>query len=402
MKVIFGFNALNQDGMSTAAITLMRALKMQGVEVQPVHAWHEIKVPHYEEEFHPIFVSDSEDEPKVEDVIEKMVSIVNGDHDCNIFSHFGSPNWACILPYLREDIRVVVSCHSITPSALKISLAYKDRVSAFVPVSWEVEKKLKGKLSKREQSKIHLITNVVEADKFIPKQDYHQVGKIKILFFGRVEDVTKGCDKIPQIARKLKEQGLDFEWDLYGYFHWGFEDRFFPLLKEYDVEDVVKYQRCLNADEIPSILPQYDIMVMPSNHEGCPLALFEAMSAGLPCVSSLLHDVTNRIIEENVDGFLAEKNDISGFADKIYRLATDEGLRERAGRAARAKVKADYSLEKQGSGYRKVFEEVLSSHNYRMLNAPSLEGFKQPSTVKPHILARILPLWFKRFLKRYI
>lgn len=47
MKVIFGFNALNQDGMSTAAITLMRALKMQGVEVQPVHAWHDIKVPHY-------------------------------------------------------------------------------------------------------------------------------------------------------------------------------------------------------------------------------------------------------------------------------------------------------------------------------------------------------------------
>lgn len=402
MKVIFGFNALNQDGMSTAAITLMRALKMQGVEVQPVHAWHDIKVPHYEEEFHPIFVSDSEDEPKVEDVIEKMVSIVNGDHDCNIFSHFGSPNWACILPYLREDIRVVVSCHSITPSALKISLAYKDRVSAFVPVSWEVEKKLKNKLSRREQAKIHLVTNVVEADKFTPKQDYHQSGKIKILFFGRVEDVTKGCDKIPQIARKLKERGLNFKWDLYGYFHWGFEERFFPLLKEYDVEDVVKYQRCLNADEIPSILPSYDIMVMPSNHEGFGLALVEAMCVGLPCVASLLPNVTDRIVNDGEEGALAEKNDISGFADKIYAFATDEELRERVGRAARTKVLSDFSIEKQGEGYRMVFQEILSSKNFCTLKAPSLEEFKQPSLVKPHILARILPLWLKRFLKRYI
>lgn len=402
MKVIFGFNALNQDGMSTAAITLMRALKRQGVDVQPVHAWHDIKVPGYEEEFHPIFVSDSEEEPKVEDVIQKMVSIVNSDESCNIFSHFGSPNWACILPYLREDIRVVVSCHSVTPSAIKISLAYKNRVSAFVPVSWEVEKKLRAKLSPKERDKIHLITNVVDTEKYSAKSCYHSSGKIKILFFGRVEDVTKGCDKIPQIARILKKRGLDFQWDLYGYFHWGFEDRFYPLLKEYDVEDVVKYQRCLNADEIPSMLSQYDIMVMPSNHEGCPLALFEAMCSGLPCVASLLHDVTDRIVSDGEEGALAGKNDITAFADKIYEFATNEELRQRVGRAARAKVLRDFSLDTQGTGYKRVFEKVLAGHDYVVTQPPSIERFKEPATVKPHILARILPLWFKRFLKRYI
>lgn len=402
MKVIFGFNALNQDGMSTAAITLMRALKRQGIEVQPVHAWREIKVPHYEEEFHPIFVTNSSEEPKVEDVIHEMVSIVNNDKACNVFSHFGSPNWACILPYLRDDIRVVVSCHSVTPSALKISLAHKDRVSAFVPVSWEVEKKLRKKLSQKEQSKIHLITNVVNADIYSPKTEYCHPSKVKILFFGRVEDVTKGCDKIAPIAQILKKRGLDFQWDLYGYFHWGFEERFFPLLKEYDVEDVVKYQRCLNADEIPAILPQYDIMVMPSNHEGCPLALFEAMCVGLPCVASLLHDVTDRIVNDGTEGALAEKNDIDAFADKIYAFAIDEKLRERVGRAARAKVLKDFSLDKQGIGYKKVFEEVTAGHNYKTITSGSLDNFKQPDAVKPHILARILPLWFKRFLKRYI
>ncbi len=402
MKVIFGFNALNQDGMSAAAITLMRALKGQGVEVQPVHAWHDIKVPGYEEEFHPIFVSDSSEEPKVEDVIHRMISIVNNDKECNIFSHFGSPNWACILPYLREDIRVVVSCHSITPSALKISLAYKERTSAFIPVSWEVEKKLRKKLSRREQSKIHLITNVVDTERFIAKDKYKHEGPVKIVFFGRVEDVTKGCDKIPPIARHLKERGLDFEWDLYGYFHWGFENRFYDLIKENGVEDVVKYQRCLSADEIPHVLPEYDIMVMPSNHEGCPCALQEAMCVGLPCVVSLLHDVTDRILLDGKEGALSEKNDLSCFADKIYKFAIDSDYRESVGRAARAKILAEFSIEKQGIEYKKVFEEVVRAHDYQMVNATPLDKFVQPSIVKPHILARILPLWFKRFLKKYI
>lgn len=402
MKVIFGFNALNQDGMGTAAVTLMRALKGQNVEVQPIHAWRDIKIPHYEEEFQPLFVSNSAEEPMVEDIIHEMVSIINNDKECNVFSHFGSPNWACVLPYLREDIRIVASCHSVTPSALKISLAYKDRVSAFVPVSWEVEKRLQKKLSKNEQSKIHLITNVVDTSKFQPKTEYRQPGKIKILFFGRVEDITKGCDKIPPIAQILKTRGLDFQWDLYGYFHWGFEERYYPLLKEYDVDDVVKYQRCLNADEIPSILTQYDIMVMPSNHEGFGLALVEAMCVGLPCVASLLHDVTDRIVKDGVEGALAEKNDISDFADKIYSFAIDEDLRERVGRAARIKVLSEFSIERQGIGYKCVFDKVVSDHNYKMIKANSLDKFRQPSSVKPHILARILPLWFKRFLKKYI
>lgn len=402
MKVIFGFNALNQDGMSSAAITLMRALKGQGITVQPIHAWHDIKVPNYEDEFHPIFVSDSEEEPAVEDVIKEMVALVNNDKDCDVFSHFGSPNWACILPYLREDIRVVVSCHSVTPSALKISLAYKGRVSAFVPVSWEVEKKLKGKLSCDEQSKIHLITNVVDTENFKAKTEYRQPGKIKIIFFGRVEDVTKGCNKIPPIARILKKRGLDFEWDLYGYFHWGFENRFYQLLKDNNVEDVVVYKRCLNTDEIPAILPQYDIMVMPSNHEGFGLALVEAMCVGLSCVASLLHDVTDKIVENGVEGYLVEKNDIKGFADKIYKLAGDESFREKVGHAARKKVINNFSIEKQGIGYRKCFEKVLLSHDYHKIDAQPLDEFKKPSTVQPHILARILPLWLKRILKRFI
>lgn len=402
MKVILGFNDIKQDGMGTASTTLMRALKNQGIKVQPIHAWHDIDLPGYEEEFHPIFIYDRKVEQKVEDLIEKMISTVNDDPDCNIFSHFGSPNWACILPFLRKDIRIVVSVHSVTPSALKTAFAYRERVSAYVPVSWEVENKIRKKLKSSEQTKVYRITNVVDVDRFIPKQDYADDGMTKIVFFGRVEDVTKGCHKIAPIAKILKSKGLKFEWNIYGYFHWGFESHFYELLKENEVEDVVLYKGCLDPDEIPTMLSQHDIMVMPSNHEGFGLALAEAMCAGLPCVASRLHDVTDMIVEEGKEGELCDRNNINDFAEKIYRFATNEQLREKVGRAARIKIENNFSMESQGVGYKYVFTNALTSNNYKMIKAPSLVNYKQPEIVKAHILARILPLWFKKILKKIV
>ena len=402
MKVIFGFNDIRQDGMGSAATTLMRALKRQGIEVQPVHAWHYIDIPGYEEEFHPIFVQDMREEAQVEDIIENMVSVINDDTDCTIFSHFGSPNWACVIPFLRPDIRVVVSVHSVTPSARKTALAYRERVSAYVPVSWAVENNLRRMLKREEQSKVYRIPNVVDTTRFVPKSNYSDDGVVKIVFFGRVEDVTKGCDKIPPMAKILKDRGLKYEWDFYGYFHWGFETRFYELLKQYEVEDVIHYKGCLMPDEIAAMLPKYDIMVMPSNHEGFPLALLETMAVGVPSVSSRLKDTTDKAIDAGVEGELCEKNDIADFADKIYCYATDATLREKVGKAARMKVENCFSIDSQGIAYNYVFCSVMSAKNYRMVKVPSLYNYKRPNMVKPHILARVLPLWLKKILKKYL
>ena len=143
------------------------------------------------------------------------------------------------------------------------------------------------------------------------------------MFFGRVEDVTKGCDKIPQIAKKLKDKGLSFTWDIYGYFHWGYEKKFYSLNRKYDVEDVIKYKGCLQPNEIVNKIKDYDIFVLTSNHEGFGLALIEAMCVGLGCVASNIHDVTDRIVENGKEGFLCGKNDIAGFSEAIFKLATN-------------------------------------------------------------------------------
>lgn len=404
MTVYFGFNDIRQDGMGTEAMCLMRTLRAQGVEVQPVHAWKQIEIPGYIEEFNPVFISQSQEMDPIPDVIEAMVNYLNSIPENSIFSHFGSPNWACVIPYLRPDIKVVSSVHSITPSALKIATAYRERVSSFVAISWEVENRLRKYLPKDYDNKISLITNALNPDEY-PQKDFSapENKPVKIVFFGRIEDVTKGCDKIPQIARKLKDKGLDFTWDMYGYFHWGYEDRFYALNKQYDVEDVINYKGCLQPNEVAEKIKDYDIFVLTSNHEGFGLALIEAMTVGLGCVASHIHDVTDHIIADGKEGILCKRNDIDAFAEAVYKLATDTDGRIAVGKAAHEKVVREFSVQRQGREYKKLFETIVDSNDYEIIQPEcDLKHFVVPEMTKPHILARILPLWFKKILKRYL
>lgn len=403
MKVYFGFNDIRQDGMGTEAICLMRALKKKGIEVQPVHAWKHIDVLGYIEEFNPIFICDEYEDPGTKNTIKGMVEYLNGVPYDSIFSHFGSPNWACVIPYLRPDIKIVVSVHSITPSALKIATAYKNRISKFIAISWEVENKLNKYLSKTHHKKISLITNALDPN-YYPIRDFSKKtnNKIRIVFFGRIEDVTKGCDKIPKIARKLKDLGVEFDWDFYGYFHWGYNDRFYNLNKEYDVENNIHYKGCLNPAEVAKTIQEYDIFVLTSNHEGFGLALIEAMAVGLACVASRIHNVTDRIIKDGEEGLLCDKNDISEFADAICMLSKDKEYRVKLGINAHNKVRSCFSVEKQALSYKLLFEEALKDNKYKIIKPSNpIDEFVVPETTKPHILARILPLWLKKILKRY-
>ena len=403
MKVYFGFNDIRQDGMGSEAMALMRTLKKESVEVQPVHAWKHIDVPGYIEEFHPVFICDEPEDPGTENIIKRMVEYLNSIPENSIFSHFGSTNWACVIPYLRPDIKVVTSVHSITPSALKIATAYKERISSFIAISWEVEDRLRKFLPKEMESKISLVTNALNPEDY-PEKDFSVKNeRVKIVFFGRIEDVTKGCDKIPRIAKKLKEKGLKFEWDIYGYFHWGYENRFYALNKQYDVEDVINYKGCLQPYEVAQIIKDYDIFVLTSNHEGFGLALIEAMTVGLGCVASHIHNVTDHIIADDKEGILCERNNIEAFAEAVYKLAVDPSCRIAMGKAAHEKVVREFSVRRQGKEYRAVFEKVDSNMNYNLINPENdLDHFVVPEITKPHILARILPLWFKKILKRYL
>jgi len=82
-----------------------------------------------------------------------------------------------------------------------------------------------------------------------------------------------------------------------------------------------------------------DAFALSSDTEQMPMALLEAMSAGLPCVSTEVGDVRAMLPEAQGELLVAPDADASaGLGAALARLAADAGLRERLGRANAARA----------------------------------------------------------------
>jgi glycosyltransferase involved in cell wall biosynthesis len=93
-----------------------------------------------------------------------------------------------------------------------------------------------------------------------------------------------------------------------------------------------------------SMLQDSDVYVLPSYAEGLPVAIIEAMEAGLAIVATRVGGIPE-MIEHGVNGLLVEPGDVDGLTDAIRRLVDNPQLRAEFGRAARLTYVARYSPE---------------------------------------------------------
>lgn len=402
MKVLLGFNDIRPDGMGSAALTLIRALRAQGVEVVALHAWHQIDLPGYEEEVKPSFVEGNEAFGVDGETLGRMVAKVNGMvKEGDVFIHFGAPNWAACIPYFVSGLRIVTAVHSINPSTLKLCRAYASRVSAFVCISEGVRRRFLKGLPKSLHSRVSLIPNAV-ADCPEPKANYTQKAPLRILYVGRIEDTSKGCGKLPGILAALGHMGVDAQLDLFGYFH-NWETQFWAAVDRAGVRERVHYRGEIAHEAMYRTMREYDVFLATPNFEGFGLSIAEAMMAGLPCVASSIEGVTDWIFEEGRSGLLVGKMDICGFAIALARIAREPGLAERLGRAGRERIRTLASFEAHGRMYADLVRRVASEADYSLVEPPcALEHYVQPEALKSWWLARLLPVRLKTWLRRFM
>jgi sugar transferase (PEP-CTERM/EpsH1 system associated) len=114
-----------------------------------------------------------------------------------------------------------------------------------------------------------------------------------------------------------------------------------------------------SRDDVPSLLRSFDVFALSSRIEGISNTILEAMATGLPVVATPVGGNAELVVEGET-GSLVPPGDPVALANALARLVEDPALRTAWGRAARARVESEFTLDGMLYRYQDVYEEVLT------------------------------------------
>lgn len=119
------------------------------------------------------------------------------------------------------------------------------------------------------------------------------------------------------------------------------EHRFLEMLRQQarslGVHDAVRFTGWLKPFEVRALLGQASVFAFPSRSEGMPLALIEAMSAGVPVVASDVGGI-KEVMGNSGAGLLVPPEDARALANALLALLNDPVRRMQAGAQARKRA----------------------------------------------------------------
>ncbi|MBC7186763.1 MAG: glycosyltransferase family 4 protein [Calditrichaeota bacterium] len=109
-------------------------------------------------------------------------------------------------------------------------------------------------------------------------------------------------------------------------------------------------------EDVPAVMQSIDLLVLPSLWEGFGIVLIEAMAARKPVVTTAVSSMPE-IVVHGETGLLVPPADAGALADAICRLLADPALRQRMGRAGRARVEAHFSDRRMVDELEQLFRQ---------------------------------------------
>lgn len=95
--------------------------------------------------------------------------------------------------------------------------------------------------------------------------------------------------------------------------------------------------------DVAELLQMSDGFIFPSQQEGLPVSLMEAMAAGVPVIASRIRGNTD-LINDTIDGMLIETMDVDGYVKAMQKIKADKTLQQQFAISALKKVQ-EFSIE---------------------------------------------------------
>jgi glycosyltransferase involved in cell wall biosynthesis len=273
-------------------------------------------------------------------------------HTCDLYANiFGLPAAAAAGVPVRVANRREIVTGDKSPAQLACQrLAYK---AAHLVVANSAAAREQLERERVPAGKLRVIPNGLDLRRYAPPPAREAIRRVVMVANLRAE---KGHDTllaaIPAIAARHPDATFTFA---------GAgprRDALETLARALSVDRRVRFAG--ECRDVPALLAESDLFVLPSRSEAFPNAVIEAMAAGLPVVASDVGGIPE-VVRDGVTGRLVTPDDPRALADAVIGLMDDPAGAAGLGAAARAGVER-YSIDRMVDAFEELYLTEIETH----------------------------------------
>ncbi|MEW5820714.1 MAG: glycosyltransferase family 4 protein [Cyanobacteriota bacterium] len=215
-----------------------------------------------------------------------------------------------------------------------------------------------------KKNKVLVVHNGIDTEKF-QRINNEKILKIKnslnidpekfiIINIARMEEARKGHEVLLESAKIVIEKYNNVHYLLLGdgYLRPGLENK----VKNLNIARNIHFLG--NRTDVVNLLSSSDIFCLPSDWEGLPLVIAEAMSCKLPIIATAVNGVPE-IVVDNETGFLIKPRDPKVLSEKIIFLIENPEVRAKMANNGYKRVNDHFSLKNLVNRLESIYSEYL-------------------------------------------
>jgi len=162
-----------------------------------------------------------------------------------------------------------------------------------------------------------------------------------ILYVGRIDNRQKAVFLIPAIMKSLIDRDIKVKITMVG--EGPDLEKLKQITADRSLSDYISFTGRVDPVMVSDYYREHKILLLPSNFEGHPLTLLEAMAFGCVPVSSLLPQCTDICIDQGSSGYLVEPGKTDEFAQRIAELLASDELLNNLSENAKQRARDQFS-----------------------------------------------------------
>ncbi|MEO1768416.1 glycosyltransferase family 4 protein [Candidatus Enterococcus ferrettii] len=197
-------------------------------------------------------------------------------------------------------------------------------------------------------TKVQVIENAVN----VPEAFHYQVHSKNILTFGRICE-RKGSQDIVTLAKRIEKKLPDLRFSLYG----DTDETTVKIIQQIKDLDCHNVELHGWTDQQEELLKDCALHLLPSYHEGVPMAILETMANGVPNLATEVGGI-NQVVKHQINGYLVSPGSIDEMEHYLLAFFNDPEMRCRFSNQARMMIDEHFSIPNYLQSWNRVYQSL--------------------------------------------